>query len=502
MDEQLRVGIYLRVSSDEQREAGTIENQRHFAAGWVAFRGYEIYDWYEDDGVSGDIPFRERPAGGRLLADARAGHFDLVCVYDTSRLSRRALDVLMIEGELRDMGIALHAMTQGVDTSTEEGQMQSGLFAVFAQYEKAQLLKRTKAGQLRVARQGRWLGRLPLGYTTDTNGCLAIDEATAPLARRIWSMCADEGMSSNAIAAQLNEEGVPAIREGHWWHPVISRMLRSRVYIGEATYNKSKGRRRNGKALARERRPSDEHITIPAPRLIDDDTWYRAQEVLEGHKRAGWKNAKRVYVLRGLIICPHCGLTWRASAARSSNGRTYYYYVHKPQRELKGKAKCPPPTTIPLPFAEGMVWARIARAAHAPGEWAAEVRAATERTAPTAPDPQQELARLEQERDRERKILVRLARLSLTDEEFDKVAAETHERLRALERRAGQIAERARAAATLDQRITAGRNVLQEVQAILEDATPEQKQSLAHRLIRRIYIREEGGKYLFDIEWR
>jgi len=66
-----RVALYLRVSSEEQRGAGTIQTQREFLEGYYQLHDLEVAEIYADDGVSGTIPLHERPEGRRLLEDAK-----------------------------------------------------------------------------------------------------------------------------------------------------------------------------------------------------------------------------------------------------------------------------------------------------------------------------------------------------------------------------------------------------------------------------------------------
>jgi site-specific DNA recombinase len=66
-----RVALYLRLSSEEQREKMTIKIQREFLDGYCQLHGLEVAGRYHDDGVSGTIPLHERPEGRRLLEDAK-----------------------------------------------------------------------------------------------------------------------------------------------------------------------------------------------------------------------------------------------------------------------------------------------------------------------------------------------------------------------------------------------------------------------------------------------
>src|SRR5919202_1271576 len=89
-----RVALYLRVSSEEQREAGTIQTQRESLKRYAAVREFEVVNVYADDGVSGTFHLHERPEGLRLLEAARAGKFDTVVVYKLDRLARTQLGIL------------------------------------------------------------------------------------------------------------------------------------------------------------------------------------------------------------------------------------------------------------------------------------------------------------------------------------------------------------------------------------------------------------------------
>src|ERR671914_1868093 len=76
-----RVALYLRVSSEEQRDRETIEIQREFLEPYCELYRFEVVKTYADDGVSGTIPLHERPEGRQLLNDAKEGKFQAVLVY-------------------------------------------------------------------------------------------------------------------------------------------------------------------------------------------------------------------------------------------------------------------------------------------------------------------------------------------------------------------------------------------------------------------------------------
>jgi site-specific DNA recombinase len=89
-----KVALYLRVSSDEQRERESIKTQREFFDQYCDLYGLEVTETYADDGVSGTIPLHERPEGRRLLEDARAEKFETLLVYRLDRLGRSLLVIV------------------------------------------------------------------------------------------------------------------------------------------------------------------------------------------------------------------------------------------------------------------------------------------------------------------------------------------------------------------------------------------------------------------------
>mgnify|MGYP000946528344 CR=1 FL=1 len=87
-DQPDRVAVYARVSSEDQAERGTIENQLEFARKYCDLHQLQVIEWYQDDGVTGTLPLEQREAGSRLLADAKAGRFDLLLIYRLDRLGQ------------------------------------------------------------------------------------------------------------------------------------------------------------------------------------------------------------------------------------------------------------------------------------------------------------------------------------------------------------------------------------------------------------------------------
>ena len=165
-----RVALYLRVSSEEQRERESIENQREFLKNYQSLYGLEVVGVYEDDGVSGTIPLHERPGGKELVEAAEAERFETLLVYRLDRLGRSLLVIVDAHDRLQQAGIALRSATEPIDTSNPSGRLIFQMLASFAEYERETIGERTRAGLHRALRNGKHTGRIPYGYDIASDG--------------------------------------------------------------------------------------------------------------------------------------------------------------------------------------------------------------------------------------------------------------------------------------------------------------------------------------------
>jgi site-specific DNA recombinase len=205
-----RVALYLRVSSQEQRDRETIEIQDDFLEQYRALYELEVADIYKDDGISGTIPLHERPEGKRLLEDAKAGNFETVLLYKLDRLGRSLLVIVDAHDRLQASGVGLRSATEPIDTSNPSGRLIFQMLASFAEYERETIGERTRAGLHRALRNGKHAGRIPYGYklSPDESG-LEVVEEEARIVREILANIA-EGATLYGESKRLNDEGVPS----------------------------------------------------------------------------------------------------------------------------------------------------------------------------------------------------------------------------------------------------------------------------------------------------
>jgi DNA invertase Pin-like site-specific DNA recombinase len=165
-----RVAFYLRVSTGEQ----TTENQRRELEAVARHRGWDVVAVYEDKGISGARGRNQRPQLDRMLKDAVRGKFEILAAWAVDRLGRSLQDLVGTLGELRAAGVDLFLHQQAVDTMTPSGRAMFQMLAVFAEFERAMIQERVKAGLARAKAAGKRLGRPKI--PTDEEGILAAIE--------------------------------------------------------------------------------------------------------------------------------------------------------------------------------------------------------------------------------------------------------------------------------------------------------------------------------------
>lgn len=153
-----RVAIYLRVSTADQ----SLENQRLELNEVVARHGWNVVAVFEDHGVSGAKSRNERPGFNRLCRAVSRREFEQVLVWSVDRLGRSLQDLLAFLAELRAKGVELYLHQQGLDTGTPGGKAMFQMMGVFAEFERAMITERVKAGLARARKSGKRIGRPPV----------------------------------------------------------------------------------------------------------------------------------------------------------------------------------------------------------------------------------------------------------------------------------------------------------------------------------------------------
>lgn len=150
-----RVAIYSRVSTIDQNS----ENQTHFLSEIVRQNNWNLIDTYIDQGISGAKGRDKRPQFDRLCKDMIRRRFDLVMVWDVSRLGRSLQHLVEFLNDVQSVGCDLYIHQQGLDTSTPSGRMMFQMVGVFSEFERSMISERVRLGLKRVRDSGKKLGQ-------------------------------------------------------------------------------------------------------------------------------------------------------------------------------------------------------------------------------------------------------------------------------------------------------------------------------------------------------
>jgi DNA invertase Pin-like site-specific DNA recombinase len=150
-----RVAIYARVSTTNHgQDAGLQTGDLHQFA---QARGWTLADQYVDSGVSGSTD--SRPQLNRLMADARRRKFDVVLVWKLDRFGRSLRHLVNSLAEFESLGIAFVSLSDNVDLGTPSGRLMFQIIGAMAEFERALIQERVRAGLRNARAKGKRLGR-------------------------------------------------------------------------------------------------------------------------------------------------------------------------------------------------------------------------------------------------------------------------------------------------------------------------------------------------------
>ena len=321
----MRVAIYARYSSDNQREA-SIADQLRICRLRAEQEGWQIVEEYTDHAISGASLLR--PGIQAMMSDAGRGRFDLICAEAMDRLSRDQEDIAGFFKRMAFAGVKIVTLSEGEVTHLHIG-LKGTMNALFLK----DLADKTRRGQRGRVELGRSGGGNCYGYDVvrridaagePERGERSIDPVEAEVIRRIFRDYAT-GKSPKRIATELNAEGISAPTGGEWGFSTINGnarrgpgILNNELYIGRLVWNRQRFVKDpdTGKRQARPNPPED-WVTqeVPELRIVDEDLWQAVKARQAGLKRphgAGAENSFRdrrrpKYLLSGLTRCGVCG---------------------------------------------------------------------------------------------------------------------------------------------------------------------------------------------------
>ncbi|MDP9309779.1 MAG: recombinase family protein [Chloroflexota bacterium] len=345
----MEIAVYVRVSTQRQQQAQTIDQQLARLQAYIATQPtWHLAEQhiYRDDGYSGAK--LNRPGLDRLRDHALLAAFEVVLLTAPDRLARKYVHQILLVEELHERGCQVIFVERPMSDDPHD-QLLLQVRGAVAEYERQLITDRMRRGRLTKLRNGQLLpwSRAPYGYLLDPEHPrdprgLQINPVTAAIVQQIFAWYTDPRvhLTLYGIAKRLNDDQIPTPRGGAFWAiSTLSGMLRSPVYIGTAYSERTHfipARHRAsrthpvGGGHGSDPTPVEEWIAVPVPAIVSQETFDAAQVRLAENQRLSRRNnTVHDYLLRGLVSCGKCLFACMARTVRS-----YAYYACQGRRDV------------------------------------------------------------------------------------------------------------------------------------------------------------------------
>ncbi len=347
----MRVWIYSRLSNDDDCEMNSLLNQQEICRAFAERQGHQIIGLSSDDNVSG-MNFSRRGLN-ELTAAVDTGRLDAVLVKDLSRLGRHRTQTALFIDYLRERGVRVISVTEGLDTTSDEDDLVIGVRGLMNDYYAKDIGKKIRTGYRQKQRAGIVITP-PFGYWKDRNtNMVNFHPEAAETVRMIYSLYL-HGFGQKEIARRLNDLGrkTPAqlraeqcgreVRAAYktrdnrylWTYASVKNVLTEEAYTGVLINHRSETH--GGKAKRLEQAEWYRHENF-FPVIVEPDIWKLVQQQLKGRARpANGNRSKHRYA--GLLRCQECGNVF-VPMIRYWNSKRRVEYVCKGYHR-SGKSYC------------------------------------------------------------------------------------------------------------------------------------------------------------------
>jgi len=386
---QLRVAIYLRVSTEDQAEKYGLKAQRAAIEGIIKSKGTlddgktpamvlagKAYEYVDID-ISGSKEIDERPEFRRLKEDILnsvegSRPFDIVAVFKIDRFARRLYILMDVIKFFEEYKVEFLSATESIDTSTPFGRAMLGIMGVIAELELETIKERMSKGREQAVQEGVFMGtHAPYGYQKDKERHLSLFEKEAAVVKRIYHLFTIEKLSPQRIADTLTEDEVLSpdasavkykkhkgvsrkINKPFFWRAeVVRTILSNEIYIGVRYYNKTEGRKRLPKSEWKTSNYRHKEIILMH---IFELAQQQLRAISERKTLTKKKEEGHIYLLSGLLKCDFCkSMSGKIDMMNWTGGKkkigteplrySYYYFCNRKNRK-KFDTICP---VVPIP---------------------------------------------------------------------------------------------------------------------------------------------------------
>jgi len=312
-----RVGIWIRVSTEDQAQGDSPEHHEHRAREYAKFNNWNVMEVYDLAGISGKTVM-EQPEYQRMLADLKRGHITGLIFSKLARVARNTKELLDVAEVFRKQNADMISLQEKIDTSTPAGRLFYTMIAAMAQWEREETVERVNASVVTRAKLGKSInGSSPFGFEwKDRKLIQKRDEAV--IRRKAYEsfvQCRRKGQ----VARELNAAGYRT-RDGSIWRDTsIVRILQCPSAKGMYFFN----RMRQTGTWRTELKPESEWGKVECEPIVSEEIWNQANQIIEEQLKAWKKPGKTpIHLFSGLAYCS-CGNKMYV------NARTPKYFCRK-----------------------------------------------------------------------------------------------------------------------------------------------------------------------------
>ena len=326
-DMPLRVTFYARVSTDQDEQINSLENQVQYYTELIQSKpNWKFVPGYVDEGISGGST-KKRDNFNRMIRDAKAGMFDFIITKEISRFSRSTLDSIKYTQELLDYNVGVFFQNDNINTLDTDSEFRLVIMAGVAQDEIRKLSERLKFGFRQAIKNGHVLGNDKL-YGYDKKDCvLTANEEEAEIIRIIFDLYGNQRLGTRTISKRLMELGYTS-REGNAFNTLtIRHILENPKYKGWYCGNKSQSvdYRTKRNILLDE----SEWVTYPdpsIPAIVSEELWNRANVLYKRRREEMKSHSSGIsfhnrYPYSAKIYCEEHGTTFHRQVIQTKKGQ-------------------------------------------------------------------------------------------------------------------------------------------------------------------------------------
>lgn len=312
--EFINTGIYVRVSTEEQRDYGySIEAQLRELRNYCNQRNLNIIHEYNDAGYSAkDL---KRPEMERMIDDIKHGRINLVVAMKVDRLTREGYDGQWFLKFCKENNCGLILLQENYDVTTPDGEMMYGMSLLFGQKERREIRNRTRRAMEEAIKQGKYPAKTPMGYNKNEDKKLEINIMEAEVIKDVFELYS-KGNNASQVA-KIMKDNNRYIKNGEkWTEGRITRIINNPIYSGDllwGIYNRNK----------------KNQILIPnhSPAIISKELWNKCQSQRDKYSHGNY--GEHTHIFHRVIRCPECKefMSTFLTVKHQNKKKKYNYYV-------------------------------------------------------------------------------------------------------------------------------------------------------------------------------